>query len=710
MQPLKIFNIKKAITKVKYINEGRLVVVDEENTIRIFDLNELKLNGGFKIKFPKNRIFANSVDVSQNGEYIALTIPNKNKAVLWNTNTKKPTATLGWHKGEIESIAFDMQNSYVATGGIDGRAYIWSIKTGKMVGALAPHADYVTAIGFSKNGYWCATGSYDRSISITNLSSMKFVYKMRIHSSMVTKIKFISEFRMVTGDKEGNLIISDYSKGKVISRVPKLPDMALDFTFSMDEKYMFAVTKNKNVFLYDLQKKDLITDNFINVTSTITSIDFVPENKYLIIGTIDGILYIYDILSDEKQLQEYIKEKKYNEAYELIAKNPLLEDSIYYSELEKIWEKTVSNAQNLLEKGKKDVAEQVLKAFMSVPSKRMFIQNLLKDFSEFEKFKLLVTKKKYPLAYSLAEKYPTFKETSYYKHMENEWKKAFNLARQMIFDSSKEDFVKKILMPFRGVTQKTPFIQSLFNEKEIYRLLKQKLAKRDFKGLFELVSRYPFLADLDEFQEALSFGKKVLNAANNYIREGNYAKALQYASILEDFPMYNKQAEEILNKANVLVKFMNYMANKEYDKIYEYVKKEPFLEEVEDFKKLEDEWYKRVEIAEEYSAKGDVEHILESLKNYIKIEDKLFKIGELIKSAYLYQILNNLKNKVDNEKLQKAFNRYIKIFGIDPEIGDLINLAKKAGYKLDFSNIHEGDKFNWWHEGRLPYDLFADEE
>ena len=702
MQPLKIFNIKRAISKVKYIGDNKIIVVDEENTIRKFDLKTLKLEDGFKIKLPKNRIYANSVDISSNGNYLILSIPNKNKAVLWSTKTKKLRATLGWHKGEIEAVSFDKQNKYVATGGTDGRSYIWSIKTGKLVGSLAPHADYVTAIGFSKNGYWCATGSYDKSISITNISSMKFAYKLRLHSTMVTKIEFLNNFKMISGDKEGNLIVSDYSKGKLIKRLDKLPDIALDFTFSEDENYMFVITKNKNIFLYDLENYELISDNFISVTSTTTSITFIPELMYLVIATFDGILYVYDILSDKKELKKFIENKEYANAYELISKNPLLKKSNLYEKLEAIWTKTINQAQQLLEKGQKEVAEQILKPFMSIPSKRMFIQSLFRDFSEFDKFKLLVTKKKYPLAYSLASQYPTFKETSYYTYMENEWKKAFDLARKLIFDKSKEDYVKKLLMPFRGVPEKTALIQSLFNEKEIYSLLKQKLAKKDFEGFFDLVNRYPFLADLDEYKQALNFGARLLEAAKNNIKNGSYSKALQYIQILEHFPMYKKDAERLLYEANILINFMKYIANKEYDKVYEYVKKEPFLEEVDDFKKLEDEWQQRVSLAEEYSSKGDVEHILEVLKNYMKIEEKLPKIGELVKSAYLYQILEKLKLETSTDKeVQKCFNNYINIFGVDLEVGDLIELAKKAGYKLDFSNVEEGDKLNWYRH-KLP--------
>jgi len=704
MQPIKIFSIKRAVSKIKHISD-KIVVVDESNTVRIFDLNELKLSGGFKINLPPNRVLGNSVDISKDGKFLGLTIPKKNKAVLWNLETKKLANTIGWHKGEVETIAFDYKNRYVATGGIDGRTNLWSIETGKMVANLAPHSDYVTAIGFSYNGMWCATGSYDKSISITNISSMQFAYKMRIHSGMVTKIHFLRNFFMISGDKNGELVISNYAKGKVVKRLPKLPDIVVDFVVDGNEKFIFATTKNRNIYLYDLEKYELLSDNYIKTTSTITCLEFIPDLMYLIVGTNEGILYIYDILSDEKELELFIENKEYSKAYEIIAQNPLLKNSLSYNYLEKIWENRVHKAQILLEKSEKEKAEEILRPFMSVAGKRMFIQALFKDFVEFDKFKKLVVNKKYPLAYSLANKYPTFKETTYYKFMEKEFKKAFAVARQLMFDRTKEDYVKKLLMPFRGVPEKTALIQSLVTEKEIFKLLKQKLSIKDFKGFFDLISRYPFLASLDEYDKAVEFGKRLLEAGESALKNGNYSNVLKYVKILLDFPMFEEEAKNLEYKAVILADFIKFSANKEYDKVYEYVKKEPFLEGVDDFINIEKSWENRVKEAEKYSAKGDVIHIVNSLKHYMKIKEKLPKIGELVKNAYLYQILEKLKTEVSDEVIEKGFKNYIKIFGLDLEISDLITLGKKSGRKFDFTHIEEGNK-NSWHKHKLPPSIF----
>ena len=705
MQPIKIFTIKRGISSIKSIANEKIIVIDEKNTARIFDLNELKLDGGFKINLPQNRLFSHNVAISNDGKYLAITIAKKNKATIWDLHSKKLLHTVSWHKGEIESVNFDPESRYLATGGTDGRTHLWNIQTGTMVGNLAPHSDYVTAIAFSQNSVWCATGSYDKSIAITNISSMQFAYKMKIHTSMVSNIKFLKNFKVISGDKDGNLIISNYAKGKVLKRLPKLPDIVTSFTVDNDERYLFATSKSKNVFLYDLNTNELITDNFIKTSSIISYIEFIPTLMYLIIGTVDGILYVYDILSDEKELDKYIKQGKYFDAYQLIEQNPLLKDSLAYEELEKIWQQTVNQAQLLLEKSQKETAEHILKPFISIPSKRMFIQSLFKDFAEFDKFKKLVLNKKYPLAYSLANKYPSFKETVYYKHMEKEWNKAFNIARRLIFEKNKEEEIKKILDPFRGVSEKTPLIQSLSKEKGVFQLLQQKLNQKDFKSFFELIQRHPFLADLDEYKKALEFAKKLLTASQNALKDGNYQKVLQYSSMLENFPMYADEAKELIHKANILANFMQLIANKDYDKVYEFIKKEPFLEETEDFKNLEEKWKKQVKQAEIYSSKGDVANILKNLKNYMKIKEKLPKIGELIKSAYLYQLLAKLKEEVDDSVLEKGFKNYIKMFGLDLEVSDLITLAQKSGRKLDFSNIEEGDK-RYWYKNHIPNTIF----
>ena len=292
-----------------------------------------------------------------------------------------------------------------------------------------------------------------------------------------------------------------------------------------------------------------------------------------------------------------------------------MKNSQVYQLLENKWNKTILKAQQPLERGEKDLANQLLSPFLKVPQKRAFVQAILKDFAEFGKFKLAVEKKKYPLAYSLAAQYPYLKNTLFYRTMEDDWKKTFQKARALIFKRGMDEEVRNLLKPFRGVTEKTSLIQSLFNEKQIYALLSQKLAKRDFKDFFILVNMFPYLTDLDEYKKAIEFGERLVKKAQMLLNQGEYKQVIDIAEMLKDFPMYESEANEFEEKAKILLEFHRILATKNLKLIDKFVKEYPFLEDVDDYQMLEKEWREKLEQAEIYASKGDIENILESLKD-----------------------------------------------------------------------------------------------
>jgi WD40 repeat protein len=698
LDAIKRITIKTPVSKIKYIDNNKFCVVDEENTLRIYSLDDYKLVGGFRIKLPKNRPLENSVDVSPNGKYLAIAVDGKKKTSIWDIENKKQLFLLGWHKGNILSVSFDKEEKYVLTGGEDGRAYLWSLTTGKMIGALPPHADYILSTDFSLNSLWAATGSYDRSITITNITSMDISFRKRAHRGAVTKLKFISNQKMVSGDKTGELVVWNYAKGSVLKRLPNMVDHIIDICVDENSKFLFAISTDKRVALYSLETYEQITDEFIKLLSSPSTLEYVPDKHYLIIGTLDGDIYIYDLLSDERELKALIKSKKYALAYELLNKNPFLQATDAYKILENEWNKILNIAHKFLEKGDIESAKEFLKPFMDVPVKRVIIQNLLKDFKEFDKFKNAVLSLKYPLAYSLAAQYLSFKDTIYYKKMEEDWKKVFNLAKEAILKENNVDKARELLKPFRGVSQKTPLIQALFNERQLYNVLREKLAKKDFKEFFVLIKRFPFLTETEEYEKVLNFAKTLNANIQLLLKKGDYKKVIEYADILSQFPGYEEKSKEYKERARILMDFQRLLALKDYQAIFEYVKIYPFLEDVNDFKMIQKEINEKLRVAETFAAKGDVEGILESVGDLIKIKEYSLRIANLIKSAYLQQIILLLAKKLKGEKtdelIKKAIKNYINLIGFDLEIGDLIEKAKKLKVDINLEGVSEGNIAN----------------
>ena len=711
MRPVKIVNIKFAVSKIKYIGNNKICVVDENNTVRIYELNEFKLVDGFKIKLPKNNPLEDTVDISKNGKYLAIAMRNKKKTTVWSIKEKKLLYTLGWHKGDVLSVKFDEEERYLLTGGEDGRSYVWSMATGKMITTLPPHADYITTVAFSKNTLWASTGSFDKVITITNISSMEISYRRKYHQGAVKVLKFLTRQRMVSADKSGEIVMWNYARGKIEEKFPPLVDEVLDLAFNEDESFMFAIAfKNKNIFLYSVDDYELVSDNFLRVLNMPSVLEYVPSKHYLIVGTFEGEIYFFDMYKHVKELIEKTEANDFVSAYALVEQNPFLKKTPFYKDLEEKWNKILLVAQKKFERGETEIAKRILKPFLMIPSKRSLVQSVYNDFSEFEKFKKAVTSVKFPLAYSLVTKYPYLKNTLYYKKMEDAWKHAFQKAKELIFQPGKEDEVREILKPFRGVTEKTPFIQSLFNEKQLFQILSQKLKKKEFNEFFALINRFPFLSDTDEYDSAIKYAKALEKQADELFKKGEYKKVLNIAEILDDFPMYQEKTDELKEKARALLEFQRILASKDLNKIEKYIKEYPFLEDIDDYKKVDQEWKDAFLEAEMYAAEGNVERILEKLKDYMKVDEKRIKIGQLVKSAYLQQIITLLGKALKGEKVSDQFNKavknYIKIFGSDMEINDLIEKAQKLKIKVK-GDFEEGD-INKWYQFKLPAKIWGE--
>ncbi len=702
MQPIKILNIKKAVSKIKYIGDDQICIVEEDNTVRIYDINTFKLINGFKLKLHKNNPKENSVDVSRKGSFIAIGVKGENKTKVWSLKKKKLIYTLGWHKGDVLSVTFDNEENYLMTGGEDGRTYIWSLRTGKMISSLTPHPDYVVSTAFSKNSLWGSTGSYDKSVTITNISSMNISYRKKTHKNAVTFLKFLDKQKMISGDKSGELAIWEYTKGSIYKRLPSMIDGILDIAVTQDEKFMFAISeKNKNISLYLLENYELVNTDFITLSSQPFTIEYIPEYNYLIIGT-ENKVYIYSLFEGKKEFIYFVQNNQYEKAYELINKNPFLKNLKEYESLEERWNKLLMLSQKKFEQGEIDIAKQLIAPFLKIPSKRNIVQSMYNDFGEFEKFKKTVLTQKYPLAYSLITKYPNLKNTVYYKKVENDWNKILEQAKKLISKNRDKEAIE-LLKPFRNIMEKNIIIQALFNERQLYRNFAQKLSKKEFKDFFIMVNKYPFLEETKEYHKAVRMGELFMERAYESLEKKAYSQAMHLFKILKQFPMLQKEAEEMYIYTKALLEFNKILEKKDINEIERYVKNHPFLEETEEYQNIEKQYLKDFQECEILAAKGKVKEILEKLSFYLNAEDKQIKIGQLIKSAYLQQIIYLLTKKEQNiqEYFEKAVLNYIKIFGFDNEIFDLIQKAQQLNIEVKPANISEGN-ISQWHLHKLP--------
>ncbi|MGM0622741.1 MAG: WD40 repeat domain-containing protein [Campylobacterota bacterium] len=699
MTPHKRVSIPDAIHKIKAIAQDKIGIVSVDNSFRVVRLDDFKTLGGFKTLIPKNNPNIANCDIANNGAFVCLYDAQKACQLIYYVKTKQSVYALQEHQGMVESCSFAAQSIHLLTGGQDGKVYLWNMKNGQMVSSLTPHADFVSATAFSDNGHWVASGGFDNQIFVTNISSMNQQFTLRGHKGAIKVVRFLKKQRLLVADKEGELVVWNYTTQTVVTRLAKMLDEVTCLTLSDDERFLFVADKTKRVSLYDLKRYEVIQDSICKLNASCTAMQYIPFNNTLVLGLRNGELLFFDIYEGKERVAKYIEDKAYEKAYKMIEHNPVLQFTSLYDDLEQQWELEVGVAQRLLQEGKQKEAKALLQPFSVNSQKRLFIQKIMKDFAAFEKFKAAASAKKYPLAYSIVAQYRALEDTKHYKLMENEWQKALRQVKQVVATKDGEQKAQEILKPFKGVSSKAQTIQSIFEQRQIITLFQKKVAEQSYGDAIALTKKHTFLKSFDDYEKLMQVSKQLESQAQEYISSGKYSRVLQVCEKLESFPQMKDKAKQLKGEATVYAQAMSLYAEKDFSTLYKMVEKHPFLEDMQMLIKMENSWNKRVFQAENLAVRGKIEKIKELFHNFLKIEVKVPKIASILQLAYQNQILQSLKDpSTSDTKIKAALERVIYLFGINELVFDCVKDIKKIRQKFSFNVnlvMQEGDAFSW---------------
>jgi WD40 repeat protein len=716
MKILETIELQNKIKHLKYIGNSLIFFSDEESIFYIADLKD-----GYKLKrqnrigtLSENEKKLNMHQFSKDGKFLAINDRTKKRVNIFDFEDRKSLFSVDWHTGEVETVVFDSNNNYLATGGQDGKSFLWSLETGKMTFALPPHSDFITTIAFNHTSSWIATGSFDNKIKVTNIyAANKKIELAGAHSGQIKFLSFISDNRLVSVDQHGCVVVWDYVNSKIIKSF-KAVDEPLSITFIFNDKFMLLSTKIKTVALYDLVNYEFLSRTFIKVDDVSIDMDYVKDLEILSIATASSNLITVDLKSDENILKELINEKKYVDAYALVNQNPTLLICDLYKTLENMWERTCSAAYRQLETFNLKNAKALFSPFMGIPSKSNYIQTILSDFAEFEKFAKFAENKKYQLAYQLAFKYPTYKESKYYKIMESDWNKMLESIKLLITNGGDDVIldskIDQLTSAFKGISSKVKFISEIKQQKNVLKLFRTKMKNEDYKIIFKLLVQYPFLKELDDYEKLLKLENTLHVELKNSEKTDNHHQTKKLAQELMEFPNFKEESTNIYEKISKKILFLDYYATQNYNKMLEVVESAPFLEDTKEFKEFDKSWLVALKKAEIYAAKGDINGILSSFADFMDITQRVSKIGSTLSMVYILQIQLLSKKFPDKiETILKSIKKYIYIFGKDDSIEALIKYNETT-YAIKFSEtqiISVAPNLKKWRDIQLPEKIYS---
>ena len=695
MKPLKIKKFSKPIIYSKYLNNETLLVVDKDTTVRYLDINTFDTLSGFKLNV-KHTWYKNSVvSFSHNGTFFALQSANCNYSQVYNTKLKKAIAKIDRHNGEVSCVAVDPKGKYFFSCGEDGKTFVVDIKSAKLSFTLPAHIDEINDIVFNDNAQYVATASYDKKISIFNLLIMAPHAKLISHTAPVTKLKFLSDHRLFSIDKSNSAIIWDLHTNKVIRRLSGIHDDVLKVTSS--ENFLFLATVLGYIIVYELEDYEQISRKFLDMNSAVTMLEFNEKTNELLVATESGIFASYNIYEGKEQLEDLLNENRFDEMDRYVENNPFLRYTKPYILMLNIWDKTVKKVTQLLQHSKNDEVEATFKDFKNIPSKNTIMKKMLQEYAEFDKFVQMVKNGKISLAYSIANKHPSYKSSKVFKVLESRWRKLFSQAQKLLLEPKGKEKAIELLAQYRGISEKTKHIQEMFAKNEIYNRFKNAIAQKNFKLVFELVKVNKFLKEFPEYISILTFGDNLFIKASKCIDDGDIHTASKLLRVLQDFPEFEVEAKKMIIDIENQGRFLKAISDEDLETSYNLLDNSIVISKTPDGIHLNKLWNNDLEKAKIYASQGDIIAIDDVLKKYKKISSKNMALATIYSWAYIIQIEKAIKNNEAKETIEKAIKNYIIFFGLEDHISSTFEIFKDKykDTKLNLESLKKGKKELW---------------
>lgn len=661
-------DIDNAVHTLCLHKDGSFTVVDIENVVRIYTLDELKLIYGFKSNVETAVAYVHNAAISSDRKVVVFYRTEKRELLAFHVPQKKFIRAHKPHNSGTEYVTFTPDNSAYLSGGKDGRVYMWSTANGKRIDTFPHHADAISVIAVSPDARLVATSGYDRVIKITNRSFRNNKYRLISHKAVPTTLTFLSEQRLLSTDKEGEILIWDIIKSVVIKRLEKSSSHITAVAVTQDEQFLFVCTIQGEVNLYDLKEKVELKQRYLHALAGITAVTYDEHSKQLICGLVNGTIAIYDFAKEAEKFSEHLKNKSFLECYKMLEEDPMLQYDPLADELESIFQTYYKGAKKLLMAEQTEKAASLMEPFKSSSAKRLLVQKLFNDFKLYKRFSEAAKAGKFAISYSLANEYTELKTTPIYESMEKRWQKIMLTARTIPVNKEYEGKLRQLFIPYIGVPGKSIIMNTMYANGNTVQLFQKEIGNKNFFNAFQLVSNYPYLKNMEEYDKLLALGETLEERMLESYYTGDYPEAVKLADQVSVFPDKKEKADSIREQSDTYATAMSYYAEQKIADVYNLIEQYPYLADAEIGADAEKKFKEIAAVAERYAVQRDVASIKSTMKDFIKIRSKVPSIVHIIKVAYLGQIEELcIKKSAD---FTKAVEKYMECFGYDEMLGD----------------------------------------
>ena len=643
-----------------------------------------------------------AMSFSPNVELLAFAV--KSNIIVLDTKIGKILNKIPINAQEIDILSFDSSSTYLIVGTKQGRVFQYRYNNSSVLSRLCsfPYdkqtsqpknfTNFVSAITF--HGSKMACSGYGGAVFIMDLHINTHREVITNSTTKTNSLCFMDIDTLICGKDNGDIEIV-YLNAKITSRKLESDFKTIKNIIPIpNTNYIFINSYENFLSIIDIKECKVINKKYASFEDTIINMVLLDNDTVVIALKNSNIIKLN--LPKPQTLDELIHKLPLYQVFIKTQNATIIQNYKNYQKIEKQYDNIFKMATKSLMQNDRKLAISLLKNYLKVTSKKDKIQMLFKTFEYYDKFKLLVTTRRYLDAYELCHRFPILEQTDEYKEMDLLWKNCFLNAQKELLAGNLPK-AKQIINIYKNIPAKREMCSFIFKYPEEFVHFLKALIKKDFITTDKITEKFHAFEHIPTYINLTKKIEGTIKLVENCIIKSNTKLARKHLQKLNNIPHIDQRVKELSLHCYHIEQLYSAYEIKDLESCYKLLDTKKILHHIELGKKLEQEWAKIISKCEEYALNGDVKGIKDTLQELILMENRKSKLGDLLRVAYHTKIINFIANN-ETDKAQDIIISYLNIFGIDHEIENITDsFNKKFSQDINLNNpkYKRGFRDNW---------------